>query len=174
MIDRSIILKVAKNDRKSYEILFREYINRIALIIDLYLDNKDKSIDLAMDLIVNLPELIRDKYNRHDNFEAWLFTIAKNKALSYIRKIYDREVPLNEDIIVNRKNDNGFRIEELKDVLSKDNFKIIMLKFVVCLTHKEIAKELNVSVNYIKRRLPVIYDQVRVYYIDTYGPVKYC
>ena len=82
------------------------------------------------------------------NLKYYLLTIAKNNAISFLRKYSLSDelinlIPYEEDF---HSND---LIEQLKEILSKDELMILIEHLIYGYSFKEIAIKNNVSINTI-------------------------
>jgi len=98
------------------------------------------------------------KYRIYKNPKAWIFTIAKNKAVSIIREnsrttSLDRfennieDITQSENIILDK-----IQTDMLLSVLSEKDKKIVILHAIYGFKHREIAKLMNLPLGTVTRR----------------------
>src|SRR5574344_1109729 len=109
-------------------------------------------------------------YNPKYNFSTWLYNIARNTALDYVRKrkkeIDDSAESFNDkqdisNIIAGPKDNPEEKLigsQETEDVMAKIDklpkiYKEVMCLFVDDYAYEEISKELNIPVSSVKVRL---------------------
>jgi len=99
-----------------------------------------------------------------NNPKAWILTIAKNKAISIIRKnsrtsnIESLEIPAGniEDSVLDK-----IQADSLLSVLSEENQKIVILHAVYGFKHREIAELMGMPVGTVKWRYKQSIAQMR-------------
>ena len=89
------------NDQDSLETLFTKYRDGLIIFIYGFVQNADDAEELMMDTFAILVSgTARYKEKEDSSFKTWLYAIAKNQALLYIRKQKNRFV-LSENTFLN-------------------------------------------------------------------------
>lgn len=83
--DDEIIRLVREGYSRRYEILIERYRKRIINFIHKMIFDYDEAQSLTQDVFVKVYEAI-PHYKMQDTFQAFIFTIAKNLTLNYIKK----------------------------------------------------------------------------------------
>ena len=83
--DQELIEKYINGDEKSFEFLLSRYLNIIYNFVYKYSRDKDEASDITQETFLKVWKNIK-KINQKQNFRSWLFTIAKNTALDYLKK----------------------------------------------------------------------------------------
>ena len=117
-----------------------------------------------------LQQTLMKAYEKFDTIEdikkikSWIFTIAKNESLSWIRK-YNREIPsentylellegysedIPEELLVKRETNE--QIKESIKMLNPVDQEIIYLRYYCDLNLNEIALILNLNINTVKTK----------------------
>lgn len=167
MVKRSTILGLINKDKKAYEIIFTHYVNRLAVWINLIVKDKQIAEDISMSIMIDLPNIVTERYIEPKVFESFLYKIGKNRALTYIER-NKKEIEYDENINSEDNNKNKFTIEELKEILSEIDYKILIMKYVMGYKQIEIAKEINLTIDIIKKRMVKIKQIVKEYYVKNY------
>ena len=97
-----------------------------------------------MGVICDVPGTVTEKYADSYDFECWIMCIGRNRAISYLRQLdvkKNKEFQYNPDIVKQER--EQFKVEELKDVLEEDEYKIIIMKYVFDYTFEEIANAIK-------------------------------
>ena len=100
----------ADNDQDALEFLFNKYRDSLILFIHGYIHNIDDAEELMMDTFAILV-CGTARYKEKDNasFKTWLYTIAKNQALLYLRKQKIRLVSPENDLLNNVEADSSLQ-----------------------------------------------------------------
>jgi RNA polymerase sigma-70 factor (ECF subfamily) len=83
--DDSIVQSVREGNTRNFEILINRYSKKIINFIHKMIYDYDEAQSLAQDVFIKVYETIK-RYKMQDNFQAFIFTIAKNITLNYIKK----------------------------------------------------------------------------------------
>ena len=113
------------------------------------LNNYHKAEDIMEDTFIKVMEKI-DYYKEGSNAKAFILTIAKNLSINEYNR-QKRIVVMNNNLIDDIYSDGEMYIEDLntpllllaREILSTDEYKILILRVVSELKHKEIAQMLN-------------------------------
>ena len=143
MDDFLIVKALKKGDEKAFDKLYKKYKNLVFFVIIDIVKNKLDAEEILQDVFV----CIYNKINSFDgsNFKAWLLIIAKNKALDFYRtkknNIEYDDNKLNE--LVYRETNCDDIYYDLKNILSYDEFMVLILSAVYDIKHKDIGAYLN-------------------------------
>ena len=83
--DDDVVQSVRDGHTRNFEILINRYKNKLINFIHKMIFDYDEAQSLAQDVFLKVYESIR-KYKSQDNFQAFIFTIAKNMTLNHIKK----------------------------------------------------------------------------------------
>ncbi len=162
-INKDIIIRLKKGDKKAFEKIFWIFNPKIFNFINSLLFDKSISEDLTQNIFLKIWEH-RENIDINKKFESYLFTIARNLvydqtknklkksiALNYIRDTEENKNELIEnnidaDIIKNYLN-------QLLEQLPASRRKIFQLSRFKNLSNKEIAQELNISVRTVETQI---------------------
>jgi RNA polymerase sigma-70 factor (ECF subfamily) len=83
--DDGIVQSVREGNTRNFEILVNRYSKKIINFIHKMIYDYDEAQSLAQDVFLKVFETIK-RYQMQDNFQAFIFTIARNITLNYIKK----------------------------------------------------------------------------------------
>ncbi|MCX6813734.1 MAG: sigma-70 family RNA polymerase sigma factor [Candidatus Azambacteria bacterium] len=83
--DEQLVKNYFKGDEKSLEELIRRYLPLIYNFSRRYAGDPDNAADITQEVFVKVWKNLK-KFNTSKNFRVWLFTIAKNTALDWLKK----------------------------------------------------------------------------------------
>jgi RNA polymerase sigma-70 factor (ECF subfamily) len=83
--DDDVVRSVREGNTRDFEILIDRYKNKIINFIHKMIYDYDEAQSLAQDVFLKVYETGK-RYEMRDNFQAFIFTIAKNITLNYIKK----------------------------------------------------------------------------------------
>lgn len=155
--------RIAEGDEMAFRTIYDAYFDRLSAYV--FKISKSESVteeavqDIFMKLWVN-----RSALAKVDNPQGYIFSIARNKAIDYLRKL-TREtnlVTLFTESMQEHHNetDDKFSLQELQLLISKavsqlspQKQRIFHLSKYEDFSHDEIAQELNLSKSTIKNHL---------------------
>lgn len=83
--DVLLIESYLKGDEKSLEILVGRYLRPIYSFVYRFAGDRQNAEDVAQEVFVKVWRNI-GKFNREKNFKTWIFSIAKNTAIDFLKK----------------------------------------------------------------------------------------
>lgn len=116
--------------------------------------------------------LALDKYSYGNNLKPWIYAIAKNCCIDYLRRNMDNIYELNTDFshaveysspeesCIN--NDLYFAIETSLNGFDIDDSRIAFLRFYENMKYREIAKVMNMNENTVKTRISLMKKKLRI------------
>lgn len=98
------------NDQLALEVLFNKYRESLILFLYGFIQNADIAEELMMDTFAILASgTARYKEKDDASFKTWLYAVAKNQALLYIRKHRLKFVSSEKDLLNNIEADESFQ-----------------------------------------------------------------
>ena len=148
--------------KEKYEECFSKYYRVVLSFISGYVDDRDAALDLAQDVFLSLWKN-RAKVDFEGNPARYLFVLAKNKALNYLRKEISRDRYTKETLYLKaleastpsvfmRCDVNSLRTKALAE-LSEDARETWDLSREKGLKYKEIAEIQGISVKTVEYRI---------------------
>ena len=134
--------------------LYDEYFNRITRYIYVRVGDRDEAEDLTGDVFVKALESLKSYKERGIPMQAWLFRIAHNVTVDYLRKRSRiATVPINGLPIEARENplataEKNIEMERVNDAILKltpEQREVVRLRFFGCLSSKEVGAILGKS-----------------------------
>lgn len=140
-----LMKRVQEGDENSFASFYRETYKGLFSFIYSYVKNWHTSEDLMQETYVKV-KLNADKYLLGTNVTAWLFQIAKNLCLDYLKKASTKELEVIDDLIIekNFESDTKMYVHDLLNrYLSDEDRQIVLLHLLHGYKNREIAKILD-------------------------------
>ena len=128
--------------------LYGEYYDKIAHYASVHIGNRTDAEDIAGDVFLKALESLGSYEKRGIPMQAWLFKIAHNLVVDYLRKISKRKT-VDIDSVTVRSNESpeaiaevNIEVERVKkamEQLTPDQKEVLTLRFFGELTSKETA-----------------------------------
>ncbi len=158
--EKDVICRAIKGDEEAFAQLYEEHFNKIYRYIYLRLGNQAEAEDLTQEVFVKILKAIGSYKWRNLPFTSWLFRIAHNQVIDYLRKESKVEkVALEDDVAsFDERNpelivEQNLEIEELIGnikKLSPAQHEVISLRFGSELSVAEVAKALGKNTGTVK------------------------
>ena len=165
--DEKLILRFQEGDINAYNELVKRYKDRLLNFVFRYFNNIEQAEDVVQDTLIKL-YTHANYYKNVAKFSTWIFTIAKNNALTELRKnkrkrtdsLYTDDGRFldigSKEESLGTKVQNEIAIEQLNKFLDEipENFRIaVVLRDFQELSYEEISKILEIPIGTIKSRI---------------------
>ena len=168
--DLLLVEEAKKGNEKAFASLMNRYRDSIYYMLLKMVNNPYDAEDLTIEAFGKAFRNI-ESYTPRYAFSTWLFKIATNNCVDFIRKKQLAPTPLDhlqdsmDNVTVNIQSDlpdpeesliNHQKIEALKDIVSqlKPRYKsLIELRFYKEYSYEEISSELNLPIGTVKAQL---------------------
>lgn len=155
--DRDLINLVREGDNHAFDVLFRRYHEVLYVYSYKLLKDSDTAADIVQSVFIKLWE--HSDYMPVDvNVKAYLYSMARNKVINYIR---DNRSRLIHNYCIVRENgliEDADFLQSIEDAAEQDKLKKAMKKLTVQQrkvieyrlegkSNRQIASELNLSLN---------------------------
>lgn len=157
--DKVLYENFLKGDNKAFETLVLTYKDNLIFFIKRYVTDIHTCEDIAQDCFATIL-VNKDRYNFNVSFKTYLFAIAKNKAIDYIRKtsrvtvldIENENLVTEDDELFNKvvQNEEHRMLYEAIGKLNDDYQKVIYLVDLQGLSYKEAGQVLDKSLSQVK------------------------
>lgn len=162
--DQELMSEIALGNREAFSMLFDKYWKNLSNNAYKVLNNRDAAHDIVQELFVEL--WVKRESLSVEYVSAYLQTAVKYKTLNYIQKHkvkvslseYDFQIPESET----NSTENNIYHQELKQTLDQSIEKlppkcsmIFRMSRIECLSNKEIAKHLNISVRTVENQIGI-------------------
>lgn len=160
--DAQLVELASEGDQHAFEYLFTRYREALTRLFEQRLGDKDTAADLLQETFIKVYLHLGD-YSRSYTFGQWIYTIARNTLVDYLRRrsndlsIDERfrapqaTTPSPEESVIINQSRNHFysAINEL----SAEYREIIEMRFLEEYSYEEIAEKLGRPINTIKTQI---------------------
>lgn len=162
--------RAADGDSSAFEILVRKYEKLVSTCVYSIVSNPDDTLDVSQDVFLKVYKAI-GTFKGDSEFSTWLYRIAKNTALDFVRKRKQSTVSIDSsgeegegfDLPDEHTSSNpeksalqNEKIEKLRKailLLSDEHREIIILRDLNDYSYEEIASKLEIEQGTVKSRL---------------------
>lgn len=169
--EASLLLQIAEGNEKAFSSLYYKYHHRLGIYLYQLTASRPFAEEILQDVFCKVWEK-RDQLPAIENFQAWVFTIAKNQALNALRSMVSerlqKKVWAKDQVDVAgldqvTAEDQLQLIDKAISQLPPQQKKVFMLSRYKRLKYIEIAQELNLSKETIKSYLQIATSSIRKY-----------
>lgn len=170
--DSSLITRFLSGDTKAFEPLINQYRQALYSYLCRMVNDSEAAKDLFQDTMMNILKSL-PKYQEHQKFSNWLFSIGHNVAMNYIKKqkktfaiiseqtVFDIGTEFNHALVDHRFSpEKMISKTELQEILkssieklSVEQKEVLLLREYSGLPFKEIAEMLNCPLNTVLGRM---------------------
>lgn len=163
---------LSQKDQKAYAELMERYREPIYFMLLKMVNNKDDADDLTIEAFGKAFRRMH-QYTPQFAFSTWLFKIATNNAIDYIRKKRIKAVSIDQgfstedgdtieisvkDVVLDpaeamQKEERIKKMREIVDKLKPRYRKLVEMRYFDELAYEEIAEELNLPLGTVKAQL---------------------
>jgi RNA polymerase sigma-70 factor (ECF subfamily) len=172
--DKLLLKQIALGDEASFECLFERYHARLFQYISIYIKSKQVAEEVVMDVFMKI-WTGRDLITQVENFDSFLFRVAHNKAIDFLRSVF-RDPNFKElmwdtmqlassdaaDTMV-LKAEFEEKVRQAMSLLSEKRRKVFELSWNHALSHEQIAKRLGLSKNTVNNHIVEAKQFIRAY-----------
>ena len=162
--NKDLLILLKKGDVTAFDNIYEMYSKRLYGFVLRYVKLKEDAEGIVQEVFIKIWET-RNKIDIYSSFDSFIFTIAYNTTINLLRKrvsehkYHDRLISVQQitgaDQIIDEiyfKEINA-QLQLLLDKLTPRQKEIFQLSREEGLTHDEIAKKLNISVNTVKNHM---------------------
>lgn len=169
--DYQLVIQAKDGDQNAYALLLSRYWDSIYFMLLKMVHNKDDAEDLTIEAFGKAFKNLAH-YEPEFAFSTWLFKIANNNAIDFIRRQKGKSVPIEnpgndrdeesplqlpsdlldpeEELIRKQK---AILMKSVVDQLKPRYSRLVILRYYQEYSYEEIAKELNLPLGTVKAQL---------------------
>ncbi len=172
--DYDLVQRALKNDQQAYTQLLGFYHDSMFFMLNRMVSNESDAEDLTIEAFTKAFNNL-EKYNSAYAFSTWLFKIATNNCIDFLRsnKNKNKNISIDQDakgpdffpesfhITALTQNPEERLIDTQKEqilrrvveMLHPDNSKIVKMRYFDDLSYKDIAEKVGIPLGTVKARL---------------------
>ena len=172
--EKELLVQVSAGDEKAFKDLFARYYEQLYHYIFGFIKSKQVAEELVMDVFLKI-WLGRDLITQIEKFDAFLFRVAHNKSIDFLRSVardpkFKDLLWENIQLTNNIQSDSSILIQEYEaklreavSLLSPQRKKVYQMSREQDMTHDQIAAQLNLSKHTINNHIVEAQRFIRTY-----------
>lgn len=162
--DQELLNAYLSGDESAISVLIERHRKRVADYIFMMVKNREIADDIFQDTFIKVIRFLGEgRYTESGRFLSWVLRIAHNQVIDYFRQNKQQnlvtEGDAGYDILNNRKLAEGTiedrmvsdqiesDVRKLIEFLPEEQREVVMMRYYMNLSFKEIAEQTNVSIN---------------------------
>lgn len=175
--DLRLVQEVLKGNIDSFNILVNKYELSIIRFIYNTIKDREASEDITQEVFITLYNKLYT-FKKEYKFSNWLFRIARNKCIDYVRKykrLYEANVEEFSDLVSNEispEQNAEFKeikriVEDFIETLNEIDRQIVILRYANDrMTFYDIAGVLNLTESAVKRRYYKAREKFKIFKLE--------
>ncbi|MFC2025325.1 sigma-70 family RNA polymerase sigma factor [Chloroflexota bacterium] len=157
--EESLVQRAKQGDQQAFAQLYEEHFDRIYRYVAIRIGDKAEAEDMTQQVFLNALQSISSYKWKGAPFAAWLFRIAHNQVVDYLRKKTRQPVTLFDESPVSSDGDPQLITERSLDIeqlllatrrLTEAQREVISLRFAGGLSTAEVAQTMGKSQGAVK------------------------
>ena len=162
--DHELLNTYITGNEDSINVLLNRHRKRILDYIYMMVKNRDVADDIFQETLIKVVRFVQEgRYTENGKFLSWVLRIAHNQVIDYFRQKKQRnnvsEGDAGYDILNNQKfsdhtveeklitNQIETDVRKLIDFLPPEQKEVVLMRYYMGLSFKEIAEQTDVSIN---------------------------
>ena len=162
--DQVLLNHYLSGDRSAISKLIERHSRRVRDYINMMVKDRDLADDIFQETLIKVIRFVNDgRYTENGKFLSWVLRIAHNQVIDHFRQKKQQnhisEGEAGYDLLNNRKlSDSTVEdrmisdqiaedVRKLVDFLPAEQKEVVLMRYYMGLSFKEIADETNVSIN---------------------------
>ena len=162
--DHELLNTYISGNEDSINVLLNRHRKRILDYIYMMVKNRDVADDIFQETLIKVVRFVQEgRYTENGKFLSWVLRIAHNQVIDYFRQKKQRnnvsEGDAGYDILNNQKfsdhtveeklitNQIETDVRKLIDCLPPEQKEVVLMRYYMGLSFKEIAEQTDVSIN---------------------------
>lgn len=160
--DAALIQRIVQRDESALAALYDRYAGMLSSVLNRILRDSQAAEEILQDIFYQLWRTASQFDSARGSLPGWLMVIARNRAISRLRKHNPSEgdeldencvaLPVNLDNVVAQRELLG-RVQGALDSLPKEQRTVLELAYFQGMTHSEIARHTGDPLGTVKTRL---------------------
>ncbi len=157
--EESLVRRAQQRDEEAFTQLYEANFDKIYRYVALRIGDKTEAEDMTQQVFLNALQSLSSFKWRGISFSAWLFRIAHNQVVDYLRKKTKQATTLLDESLVSSKSDPQLAAEHKLDIeqllsatkrLTEAQREVLSLRFAGELPVAEVAKVMGKSQGAVK------------------------
>ena len=179
ILDGALVKRFTEGDVKAFDDIYSTFNYKLQKFIFSLVKTKTDTEDLVHEVFVKVWEN-KEKLKKHASFETYLFTIAYNTTVSFLRDkaknaeyieyVKSVQIEINNSNFIEEVNKEEIseRLNYLIETMPLRQREVFKMKHFQNYSYKEIADALNISINTVENHMVKAHKYIKENFGDSY------
>lgn len=135
-VEKELIRRAKKGDVEAFEELISGYEKKVYNTVYRFFNNSEDAMDITQEIFIKVFTSLHS-FRESASFSTWLYRIAVNTCIDFMRKKKDETVPIKEEIIAGNDIKHGSYSQLPEDFVEKRELKEALLKAINSLPYEQ-------------------------------------
>lgn len=173
--DRELVIRLKRNDLKSYELLFHKYYNLFLAFTQGFVKERAAAEDIMQEIFMRL-WIYRERLDERRSIYNLLFTMTKHRIYDHFRRMYNIgtvQQPITEKMEAGEESTLEIDAETMRQTIARrvagmppQRQRIFVMSRDENLSRQEIAERLGLSVRTVDKHLELALRELRIHLKD--------
>lgn len=166
--EKDLVRRAKRGDISAFEDLISGYEKKVYNTAYRFFNNAEDAMDVSQEIFIKVFTSLR-RFREDSSFSTWLYRIAVNTCIDFLRKKKEDVLPIKEEIVMDDRTELGFHTELPEEFVEKQEAKQAIMKAIstlpeeqrICIilrdvqgfSYTEISDILSCSLGTVKSRL---------------------
>lgn len=172
--DIDLVTLLTKDDEAAFSELYIRYKDKLYYFCLYLLKSKEEANDIVQEIFIRIWES-RSFINPDLSFSSFLYTMARNRIMNFFRDMdidtKVKEIVASQKITVEETTESQIIYTEYQEILQAaieqlptQRKRIFNMSRIENMSHKEIAAELDISVNTVQEHISEALKFIKIYF----------
>ncbi len=167
-VEKALIRRAKKGDVSAFEELIAGYEKKVYNTVYRFFNNSEDAMDITQEIFIKVFTSLRG-FKENSSFSTWLYRIAVNTCIDFLRKKKDETLPINDEMVAGNDTTHSSFTQLPEEFVEKQELKQALMKAInslpeeqrICVilrdiqgfSYTEISEILMCSLGTVKSRL---------------------
>lgn len=181
-IHKAIVEQFVNGDMKAFDVIYSVFSSKLQKFIYSLVKTETDTEDIVHEVFVKVWEH-KEKLKKHTSFDSYLFSIAYNTTISFLRSkakdakyieyVKSVQIEVNmSDLDENVRSDELYtKLNSLIEAMPDRQREVFKMRHFQEYSYKEIAEALNISVNTVENHIVRAHKHIKLNLRESYLPI---
>ena len=135
-VEKDLIRRAKKGDVLAFEDLISGYEKKVYNTVYRFFNNAEDAMDITQEIFIKVFTSLR-RFRENSSFSTWLYRIAVNTCIDFLRKKKEETLPIKEEMAVGGELKLGSHTQLPEEFVEKQELKQALMKAINTLPEEQ-------------------------------------